>query len=861
MLLCMPSSGINKNTKRNNINKAADKYSITEDYIRGLSGNSPPEQRFRSVPSNSPPSNNISRLKLNLPLLDDDLPIMQPKIASSSSSSYANNSLNNSSSMMKQDFMSRTSNDVRKSVSQQHISSILPNRRDKPFSHSASSKFSNITPPKSVKFEQTTLNRDFMNDDEMSYREEDTYHHRSASYPEMPISLGLDVYGRAYPSVDKEEFDIDEKVKEGKAILERLLKSTESSKNSEEEKISERSKKFFSEQHETSDVEDEDERSFNNRSKSPLSSSWNETEEIIALGTDFTFDVDSDAWIKIDKENKDSSSLSTKIYADEKRSPFMKNIKERQRQQSFLMSTRLELNDSRTPMMSQSEGSLLETTNKVYGVRDKKNQINVSDEKLTEEIKVLKEELSNHQVNSFLETKSIKEDNEKLVGKLYSQISTLTKQKDTLDDYITQLKGSLQKKNDKCFELQEHLHKKLTLIHQLTTNDDRDRHHLENEVNILNVKKKNLEEQVTKMETSLKIQYEEIRELEKRFQREKNNNMNMLKNKEEEIVALQQQLEFMAEDHKRQHKETAVEHQLEIENVIMKGKANVQPEIEEMKLKLELEIERNSRLQKKHQSDVNHLKSNFDTVRATNSKLKQDLETSRQQNHEQEKSTLSNMKNARDEAELENDMLKKKLIDYERIQKTMALELIEESTKLAVICGSPASTRVSSPDNYVDCNIMSEALVVFKEHLENFRHYALSLRNENNQSKSECNEENSGSGQTSAKLLRHLQNRVQQLRKENEMLHANSSLCENCNGDIKSNVSDESLSQSISEKNKLDIENKENKINLNIDKNKSTDDKVILSSEETVDKLNIPQPGPLSVSENNNEVADVAVDL
>ena len=59
---------------------------------------------------------------------------------------------------------------------------------------------------------------------------------------------------------------------------------------------------------------------------------------------------------------------------------------------------------------------------------------------LVSEVKKLKEELSRYQVDSFMELKSIRLENEKSLSKLQGEVSNLTKQKSTLEDYINQLK-------------------------------------------------------------------------------------------------------------------------------------------------------------------------------------------------------------------------------------------------------------------------------------------------------------------------------------------------------------------------------------------------------------------------------------
>ena len=56
---------------------------------------------------------------------------------------------------------------------------------------------------------------------------------------------------------------------------------------------------------------------------------------------------------------------------------------------------------------------------------------------------------------------------------------------------------------------------------------------------------------------------------------------------------------------------------------MLRGKDLLQSELEEMKLSLDNEVERQTRLQSKHQVEMNHLKTNLEAFKTVNVKLKQ----------------------------------------------------------------------------------------------------------------------------------------------------------------------------------------------------------------------------------------------
>jgi len=203
--------------------------------------------------------------------------------------------------------------------------------------------------------------------------------------------------------------------------------------------------------------------------------------------------------------------------------------------------------------------------------------------------------------------------------------------------------------------------------------------------------------------------------------------------------------------------------------------------VDEMKARLLLEQEHRETLLKKHTLEYEKYKSNVEMLRSSNAKLKEQVTVLRQQLSDEEKKSSSKL--PPDEIV---EALKKKLIQKERDIKGVALDLIEESRKLDVISDfqptaenkgeySKTTPRGSSisPDKK---NMLHEVVDIFKVHLDYFRNYCLTLQGQNerfhlSQSGDESFTTSSPvNSQTSAKLLRHLQNRVQQLRQENAAL-------------------------------------------------------------------------------------------
>ena len=292
-------------------------------------------------------------------------------------------------------------------------------------------------------------------------------------------------------------------------------------------------------------------------------------------------------------------------------------------------------------------------------------------------------------------------------------------------------------------------------------------------------------------------------------------------------------------------------------------------QVNEMKLSLDNELERHHRLENKHQAEVRSLKANFETLKTINGKLKKELDTCLEENRQLEQTNAANVKNLRETHALDGDEMRKKIINFEKVQRAMALELIEESTKLAVVCGTtPTTTVATRHDAFVDCNVMSEAMGVFKEHLEAFRHHVLMLTTQNNNNKRNTTK-NSSTGEnkentiptttttninTSAKLLRHLQNRVQQLRKENGMLRENS-VCEGCQGEIKSLLA--VSNNSSGSDSKLGSKNFVDVSPVRLTDKQSTPDKVAspLSERVTPEKLVSPVLKPVSSVSSGNEIS------
>ncbi|XP_057295406.1 uveal autoantigen with coiled-coil domains and ankyrin repeats protein-like isoform X2 [Hydractinia symbiolongicarpus] len=396
-------------------------------------------------------------------------------------------------------------------------------------------------------------------------------------------------------------------------------------------------------------------------------------------------------------------------------------------------------------------------------------------------IDLLQKELESIKILKAHEMQLLKEQHNEELTSLQECIAILEEQKFSLTDHVSQLKKSLSEKNTRCVELQDKLHEKTKQIHKLTSKDSKERQSLQNQVQKLQNRENILEQQVNDVEKAFNNQFKQIKELDERFKKEKQTRMELLQEKEEEIISLHEHIKKQNQAVKMSDEKKQMQHEQQLKDYIQQEHTRFQSELDQLKESLTREQSQKVKIKKQHSLECDRFKINLEALKSTNLKLKQDLEDSQKevQNLRLEFSSVSQetyMKNI--EEDKAYIAVKEKLQQTEKFLKTIALDLIEENTKLAVIVGS--SIKSSSPANDGKSgNIVTDAVNLLKDNVENIRHYVLSLQhaNESLQNHEQTIDENADSvdsSPTSARLLRHLQSRVQQLRKENASLKQSS---------------------------------------------------------------------------------------
>ncbi|XP_066914866.1 uncharacterized protein PF3D7_1120000-like [Clytia hemisphaerica] len=301
-------------------------------------------------------------------------------------------------------------------------------------------------------------------------------------------------------------------------------------------------------------------------------------------------------------------------------------------------------------------------------------------------------------------------------------MSSATKEKNLIQEENEQLKESLSKKEHLCLQLQEILNEKSQQIVRMQHKETENRSNLNTEVKNLRSKKSQLENRVSDLEKAFYKQLSKIKEFESQFKEMKEQRDISMIAKEEEIAELKQQNEFLKNEMKN------------VQNDVYTN-----PEITTLRTQLMREVQKNKQLQQDLRN-VDDIHRNLENV-------------------------------------------KFQLNQHQKLFKSLAIELFEECTKMSVIKGSspksPKLTCSSSPGDNEQTNILVNAMKTFKENFDDFRSYTISiqekLKTQSSLDLSQSPSANNSSPTTSIsnKLLRHLQNRVQQLRHENIQLKEN----------------------------------------------------------------------------------------
>ncbi|XP_066924969.1 putative leucine-rich repeat-containing protein DDB_G0290503 [Clytia hemisphaerica] len=355
------------------------------------------------------------------------------------------------------------------------------------------------------------------------------------------------------------------------------------------------------------------------------------------------------------------------------------------------------------------------------------------DNSLQNEVTFLKDELANLEMKKSQEILTLSERTERQISTLQKKLSTTTKEKDLIQEENEQLKESLSKKEHLCLQLQEILNEKSQQIVRMQHQETENRSNLNTE--------------------AFYKQLSKIKEFESQFKEMKEQRDISMIAKEEEIAELKQQNEFLKN---------------EVKNV--QNDVYTNPDITTLRTQLMREVQKNKQLQQDSCSPPN-IPAEITTLRT---QLMREVQKNKQ--------LQQDLRNVDDiHRNLEN--VKFQLNQHQKLFKSLAIELFEECTKMSVIKGSspksPKLTCSSSPGDKEQTNILVNAMKTFKENFDDFRSYTISiqekLKTQSSLELSQSPSANNSSPTTSIsnKLLRHLQNRVQQLRQENIQLKEN----------------------------------------------------------------------------------------
>ncbi|XP_047141190.1 TATA element modulatory factor isoform X1 [Hydra vulgaris] len=215
---------------------------------------------------------------------------------------------------------------------------------------------------------------------------------------------------------------------------------------------------------------------------------------------------------------------------------------------------------------------------------------NVSNKKTQEESDVLfssfisnssKENIEEHSKHITNELCFLQEVHQKETDSLLTTVELLRQQKNTLLDHVHQLKDALSNKNQAFSDLQDRMNIKTK---QYLT-DELERQNLKDEVSILTNTKAWLGNHIAELEKALNDQCNQLKELEKLFNKEREAEKLISMKKDEEIARLHESLQ---EFHNRslQLNEEICIHSLKQEEVITEQK------IYQLKLEEEIEAER-----------------------------------------------------------------------------------------------------------------------------------------------------------------------------------------------------------------------------------------------------------------------------